>query len=171
MNVNQELANFYNQRDLPPLLSIEQEHSLGSEIQNGSEEAKGKAVERLVTSNLLLVLKIVKSYATCLNGNGGVGVKDLVNEGNMGLMIAAKKFDPNQSRFSTYASFWIRQSMIRALCNKSRIIRLPTNLVQKSLHVFKYIDEHKDKYNIKIHIQHHIIIYFLNHKNNNYRIL
>jgi RNA polymerase sigma factor (sigma-70 family) len=146
MNINQELANFYNDKDLPPLLTIEQEQELGDKVQHGEPDERDAAAERLITSNLLLVMKIAKSYAGCLKGNGGVGAKDLVNEGNMGLMIAARKYDPKKSKFSTYASFWIRQSIIRTLCNKSRIIRLPTNLVQKSLHVFKYIDEYKDKH-------------------------
>ena len=146
-NINQELANFYKPEDLPPLLSQEEEHSLGSQIQNGETNQRENAIQKLVTSNLLLVLRIAQSYGSCLTNNGSLSAKDLVNEGNIGLMIAAKKFNPNKSKFSTYASFWIRQSMIRALCNKSRTIRLPVNLVQKSLKVFKYIEEYKDKHN------------------------
>jgi RNA polymerase primary sigma factor len=142
--INQELANFYKSEDLPPLLSIEEEHSLASKIRASEGKEKDNALEKLITSNLLLVIRIAQSYGNCLKGNGSLGIKDLVNEGNMGLMIAAKKFDPNKSKFSTYASFWIRQSMVRALCNKSRAIRLPINLVQKSLHVFKFIDEYKE---------------------------
>ena len=114
MNINQELANFYRSEDLPPLLTIEEEHSLGRAIKSGEPANRDKAIHRLVTSNLLLVLRIAQSYGNCLKGNGSLGVKDLVNEGNMGLMIAAKKYDPEKSKFSTYASFRIRQSTMRA---------------------------------------------------------
>ena len=144
-NINQDLANFYRKEDLSPLLSLEEEHSLAMKIKNSDGGERDRALEKLITSNLLLVIRIAQSYGNCLKGNASLNIKDLVNEGNMGLMIAAKKFDPNKSKFSTYASFWIRQSMVRALCNKSRSIRLPINLVQKSVHVFKFIEEFKEK--------------------------
>ena len=146
--MNYGLPTFYKETDLPPLLTMEEEAQLSHTIHHSDEsEDKDRAVQKLVKSNLRLVMTIVKTYSSCVKSNGGVGLEDLINEGNMGLMIAAKRYDSSKSKFSTYASFWIRQSIIRSLCNQSRLIRLPTNLVQKSLHVFKYINEYKDKNN------------------------
>lgn len=147
MNPESIIAKLYKPSDFLPLLTVREEQELAREIKDGeSLHEKDKAIKRLVLSNLKLVMKIASSYTSCIDGNGGVGVEDLINEGNIGLMIAAKRFHPDKSKFSTYASFWIRQSIIKTLCDKSRLIRLPTNLVQQSLQVHKFMNKYKDEH-------------------------
>ena len=100
-----------------PLLSFEEELELSRRIESGDASAK----DRLIQSNLRLVIKIAKQYLS-----PGVTLLDLVQEGNLGLLQAAGKYDyRKQVRFSTYASWWIRQSITRALANKKRSIRIP----------------------------------------------
>ena len=99
------------------LLTAEEEKSLSKRILAGDEEAR----EVLINSNLRLVVKIAKGYLT-----HEMELLDLIQEGNVGLIKAAEKFDFRKNvRFSTYASFWIRQSIARAISNKSRMIRFP----------------------------------------------
>jgi len=126
------------------MLDQSEAERLGQALLNGTEQEKDDAKCRLIESNIRLVIKMAKDYA-----NLGVEVEDLVNEGNMGLMVAAEKFDPNRgAKFSTYASFWIRQKILRALNNKSSLIRLPVYLKQRYLNIRKfmgrYIAEHDD---------------------------
>jgi RNA polymerase primary sigma factor len=100
-----------------PLLTFEEELELSKRIQQGDEAARQKLIE----SNLRLVVKIAKAYMT-----KEMGFLDLVQEGNLGLMRAAQKYDFKKAvRFSTYAAWWIKQSIVRALSNKKRAIRLP----------------------------------------------
>jgi len=99
------------------LLSAEEEKKLSKRILSGDEEAR----RTLINSNLRLVVKIAKGYLT-----HDMELLDLIQEGNVGLIKAAEKFDFRKNvRFSTYASFWIRQSIARAISNKSRMIRFP----------------------------------------------
>lgn len=102
------------------LLTLEEERELAKRIKDdGDDEARKKIIE----SNLRLVVSIAKRYV----GNG-VSLSDLIQEGNMGLMKAVNKFDPSKGfRFSTYASWWIRQSVVRSLAEKGRSIRLPVH--------------------------------------------
>ncbi len=102
------------------LLSSQEEIELGRRIQAGSE----KALLELVAGNLRLVVSIAKRYM-----RQGMDFEDVIQEGNMGLMLAARKFDPSMGyKFSTYATWWIRQAITRALSNKSRTIRLPVHV-------------------------------------------
>lgn len=102
------------------LLKADEEKVLGRSIKEGDEEA----LRKLVTANLRLVVSIAKRYR-----NQGMDMEDLVQEGNIGLMHAARKFDPTMgTRFSTYATWWIRQSVMRAIANKARTIRLPVHV-------------------------------------------
>jgi len=111
------LKAYFNQIKRTPLLSFEEEIDLSKRIQRGEIEARQKLIE----ANLRLVVKIAKSYVT-----PDVGFLDLVQEGNLGLLKAAGKYDYRKNvRFSTYASWWIKQSITRALSNKRRPIRLP----------------------------------------------
>ncbi|MFP4372776.1 MAG: RNA polymerase sigma factor RpoD/SigA [Spirochaetaceae bacterium] len=111
------LKAYFDQIKKTPLLTPEEEHELSRRIQDGDDAAKA----RLIESNLRLVVKIAKSYVT-----SDVSFLDLVQEGNLGLIKAASKFDYRRNvRFSTYASWWIKQSITRALSNKRRQIRLP----------------------------------------------
>lgn len=99
------------------LLTTEEEKDLSDRIAKGSEQARA----RLIEGNLRLVIKIAKSYR-----NSGMPLVDLIQEGNIGLIKAAERFDGARNvRFSTYAAWWIRQSIMRALVNTGRTIRLP----------------------------------------------
>lgn len=111
------LKAYFDQIRKTPLLTFEEELELSRRIEGGDEEAR----RRLVESNLRLVVKIAKAYVS-----KDVGLLDLIQEGNLGLLKAASKYDHRkQVRFSTYASWWIKQSITRALSNKRRSIRLP----------------------------------------------
>lgn len=105
-----------------PLLSIEEEKELITRIGRGDKIAKDKLIE----SNLRLAVSIAKKY----QGNG-LTLMDLIQEANIGLLIALDKFEPERGyRFSTYASWWIKQTISRALDNKSKLIRLPAYVVE-----------------------------------------
>jgi RNA polymerase primary sigma factor len=101
-----------------PLLSPEQELQLGRRIQNGDLEAR----EHMIRANLRLVVSVAKMYT-----DRGLALQDLIAEGNIGLMKAAEKFDPNAGcRFSTYGTWWIKQSIRRALTNTVKPVRVPS---------------------------------------------
>src|SRR5262245_37034431 len=105
-----------------PLLSAEEERELAYRVQAGDAAAR----DRLVRANLRLVVNVARSYQ-----GRGVDLADLIAEGNLGLLRAAEAFDPDmQTRFSTYASFWVKQSLRRALVSTGRSIRLPSYMAQ-----------------------------------------
>lgn len=105
-----------------PRLNFEQEKELSARALNGDQDA----INELVSCNLLLVVPIAKRYYGC-----GLPLLDLIQEGNLGLITAAKKYDGTKGwRFSTYATYWIRQSISRALGDQSRTIRIPANMVE-----------------------------------------
>ena len=105
-----------------PLLTAEEEASLTRAVQRGDRASRQKLVE----SNMRLVINIAKSYR-----NRSIPLEDLIQEGAIGLMQAAERFDPDKGfRFSTYATHWIRQSIGRAIDNKSKAIRLPAHVSQ-----------------------------------------
>lgn len=109
------------------MLTKREEVELGRMIQEGSEEEKAKAKKRLVQANLRLVVSIAKKYI-----GQGVLFMDLVQEGSLGLMKAAEKFDYKKNfKFSTYATWWIKQTIIRAISNHSRTIRIPVHMLEK----------------------------------------
>jgi RNA polymerase primary sigma factor len=106
-----------------PLLTVEEEVKLARKIKRGDKEARA----RMVRSNLRLVVKIARDYS-----NFGLPLLDLISEGNIGLMKAVERFDPKKGgKLSTYAAWWIKQSIKRALANQSKTIRLPVHLVDK----------------------------------------
>jgi RNA polymerase primary sigma factor len=106
-----------------PLLTIEEENDLAARIRRGDEKAR----DHLIRANLRLVVKIARDYS-----GYGVSLSDLISEGNMGLMHAADRFDPAKGgKFSTYGSWWIKQSIKRALANQSKTVRLPVHMVDK----------------------------------------
>src|SRR6266511_735141 len=106
-----------------PLLTPEQEIELAAKIKKGDREARAL----MIRSNLRLVVKIAHDYA-----NLGLPLLDLISEGNIGLMKAVERFDPSKGgKLSTYGSWWIKQSIKRALANQSKTIRLPVHLVDK----------------------------------------
>lgn len=105
-----------------PMLTLEEEVELTSKAAAGDAEAKNK----LVAANLRLVIPVVKHYMGC-----GVPFLDLVQEGNIGVMKAADRFDPSRGyRFSTYATWWIKQTVSRAVADQSRTIRIPVHMVE-----------------------------------------
>jgi RNA polymerase primary sigma factor len=108
---------YFSQIRKTPLLTFDEELELSKRIEAGDEEARKKLIE----ANLRLVVKIAKAYVS-----NDVALLDLVQEGNLGLLKAASKYDHRKKvRFSTYASWWIKQAITRALSNKRRSIRLP----------------------------------------------
>jgi RNA polymerase primary sigma factor len=111
------LETYFNQIRMIPLLSFEEALELSKRIQSGDKEAR----RRLIEANLRLVVKIARTYAT-----GSVSLMDIIQEGNLGLIRAVEKYDYSRNiRFSTYASWWIRQAISRYISNKQRVIRLP----------------------------------------------
>src|SRR6058998_3871087 len=102
-----------------PLITREEEVTLAQRIKQGEEEA----LDKLVRSNLRFVVSVAKKYQ-----NQGVSLSDLINEGNLGLIRAAHKFDETKGiKFISYAVWWIRQAILQALAEQSRIVRVPLN--------------------------------------------
>ena len=107
---------------ISPLLSADEEKYYARLAQSGDEPAR----QRMIESNLRLVVKISRRYL-----NRGLPLLDLIEEGNLGLIHAVKKFDPERGfRFSTYATWWIRQTIERAIMNQSRTVRLPIHIIK-----------------------------------------
>lgn len=105
-----------------PLLSKKEERELARRIKEGDEEAR----ERFISANLRLVVSIARRYY-----GYGLPLLDLIQEGNMGLLRAVERFDPEKGyKFSTYATWWIRQAIVRALSEQGRTIRLPEHIIE-----------------------------------------
>lgn len=106
-----------------PLLTVEEENALAARIHAGDEAAR----EHMIRANLRLVVKIAREYE-----GFGLPLLDLINEGNMGLMKAVERFDPAKGgKLSTYASWWIKQSIRRGIANQAKTIRLPIHAIDK----------------------------------------
>jgi RNA polymerase nonessential primary-like sigma factor len=118
---------YLNEIGFSPLLSAEEEVFFARKALKGEEPAR----KRMIESNLRLVVKISRRYV-----NRGLALLDLIEEGNLGLIRAVEKFDPERGfRFSTYATWWIRQTIERAIMNQTRTIRLPIHVV-KELNIY-----------------------------------
>ena len=116
-----------------PLLTPEEEISLANKIKKGDRRARAKMIQ----SNLRLVINIAKKYSHL-----GVSMMDLIEEGNLGLMKAVEKFNPKKGyRFSTYAAWWIRQYISRAIANQGKTVRMPVYVIELLMR-FKKTTEH-----------------------------
>lgn len=123
------------------LLTTEQEVELAQKIRKGDK----KALERLCKANLRFVVSVAKQYQ-----NQGLSLPDLINEGNLGLIKAAEKFDDTRGfKFISYAVWWIRQSILQAIAEQSRLVRLPLNQVGSVTRImkeaYKFEQEHERK--------------------------
>jgi len=120
---NSSLKLYLKEISRTPLITVKEEIALAERIKNGDAEARAQ----MIRANLRLVVKIAQDYS-----NYGLPVMDLISEGNIGLMKAVERFDPNKGgKLSTYAAWWIKQSIKRALANQSKTIRLPVHMVDK----------------------------------------
>ncbi len=114
---------YLNEIGASPLLTAEEEVYFSRRAQKGEEAAR----KRMIESNLRLVVRIARRYV-----NRGLALLDLIEEGNLGLIRAVEKFDPERGfRFSTYATWWIRQTIERAIMNQTRTVRLPIHVVKE----------------------------------------
>ncbi len=109
-----------------PLLTAEEEFELAQKIIHGTEKEKKRAKDKMAESNMRLVVSIAKRYS-----GRGLDFLDLIQEGNTGLLRAVEKFDPDKGfKFSTYATWWIRQAITRAIADQARTIRIPVHMVE-----------------------------------------
>ena len=112
-----------------PLIDHDEEYALAVRAQKGDEKAR----ERLISSNLRFVVAVAKKYQ-----GQGLPLEDLIDEGNIGLLIALDKFEPDKGyHFISYAVWWIRQSIMKAICEKSRAVRLPLNRANELFQIQK----------------------------------
>ncbi|MCX7664784.1 MAG: RNA polymerase sigma factor RpoD/SigA [Gemmataceae bacterium] len=120
--VKTPLESYLHEINETPLLNAEEEKALARRISQGDTEAR----DQMVRANLRLVVNIARGYT-----GKGLALQDLIEEGNLGLLRAVEGFDPNMNtRFSTYASYWIKQSIKRALVNTAKTIRIPAYMVE-----------------------------------------
>ena len=128
INVDDPVKMFLKEIGKIPLLTYEEENMLAERMVHGDKEAK----KRLIESNLRLVVSIAKKYI-----GRGMNFLDLIQEGNLGLIKAVDKFDQSKGyKFSTYATWWIRQAITRAIADQARTIRIPVHMVAKITLIF-----------------------------------
>jgi RNA polymerase primary sigma factor len=121
-SVQSPLETYLREINETALLTAEQEKELAYRIEDGDSQAR----DQMVRANLRLVVNIARGYT-----GKGLGLQDLIEEGNLGLLRAVEGFDPGMNtRFSTYASYWIKQSIKRALVNTAKTIRIPAYMVE-----------------------------------------
>jgi len=122
LQVESGLETYLREINVVPLLTADEEKQLARRIKKGDQEAR----DRMIRANLRLVVNIAKNYVY-----KGLSLLDLIEEGNLGLMRAVEGFNPDAGcRFSTYATWWIRQAIRRALTNKVKTIRIPAYMVE-----------------------------------------
>jgi RNA polymerase primary sigma factor len=136
---NQSLEKYFQDVNKIEMISSEEEVVLAQRIQDGD----AAALEKLVKSNLRFVVSVAKQYQ-----NKSLTLNDLINEGNLGLIKAAQKFDHTRGfKFISYAVWWIRQSIMQALAEHSRLVRIPLNKVGSLNKINKAMAELEQKYN------------------------
>jgi len=135
---SQSLEKYLQEIGKVDLLTPEEEVSLAQAIKRGDQEA----LEQLTKANLRFVVSVAKQYQ-----NQGLSLSDLINEGNLGLIKAAQRFDETRGfKFISYAVWWIRQSILQALAEQSRIVRLPLNKVGSLNKINKAFSELEQEY-------------------------
>ncbi|GMN10667.1 sigma-70 family RNA polymerase sigma factor [Croceitalea sp. MTPC9] len=126
---SKSLEKYFQEISKIDLITAEEEVELAQRIKAGDQ----KALDKLVNANLRFVVSAAKQYQ-----NRGLKLSDLINEGNVGLIKAAKRFDETRGfKFISYAVWWIRQSMIQAISNRGKIIRLPQNKIATNIKIYK----------------------------------
>ena len=151
------LDRYFNEISRIKLLSVEQEAVLFERIKKGDE----KALEQIIKANLRFVVSVAKSYQ-----NQGMSLNDLINEGNLGLMKAARRFDATRGfKFISYAVWWIRQSILQAMSEQGRSIRLPINRANEYAQVQKALADYLQKHQIQPSIEELATITGLNEQN------
>src|SRR6058998_1947444 len=134
----QSLEKYLQEIGKVALITAEQEIDLARRIKKGDQ----KALEKLTKANLRFVVSVAKQYQ-----NQGLSLGDLINEGNLGLIKAAKRFDETRGfKFISYAVWWIRQSILQALAEQSRIVRLPLNRVGLTNRIQKAFSQLEQEY-------------------------
>jgi RNA polymerase primary sigma factor len=135
---SQSLEKYLQEIGKVPMVSTEEEVQLATRIRQGDQ----KALDRLVGANLRFVVSVAKQYQ-----NQGLTLSDLINEGNLGLIKAAQRFDETKGfKFISYAVWWIRQSILQALAEQSRIVRLPLNKVGLNSRISKAFSQLEQEY-------------------------
>ena len=130
---SESLERYLQEIGKEELISTEEEAELARRIHKGDQEA----LERLIRSNLRFVVSVAKQYQ-----GQGMGLIDLINEGNLGLITAAQKFDETRGfKFISYAVWWIRQNILQALAENSRLVRLPQNQVGNASKVNRFYNQ------------------------------
>lgn len=127
------ISLYIKEIDRTPLLSREEELEISKRLAEGDSKAK----ERLILSNLRFVVSVAKKYQ-----GYGIPLSDLISEGNIGLITAVERFDYTKGfHFISYAIWWVKQAIMKAISEKSRMVRLPMNRNNELMHIWKYIDE------------------------------
>jgi RNA polymerase primary sigma factor len=133
---------YMREAGLYPLLNAKEEKSLCWQVRHGSEKEAEEARQHLIESNLRLVISIARKYQGM-----GLPLLDLIQEGNLGLIRTVQKFDYRKGcKFSTYATWWIRQAILRAIADKVRTIRLPVHLIETIRRMFRVWDSLAQQY-------------------------
>ena len=127
----ESIIHYFQEISKYPMITAEEEVDLSIRIRNGDEDA----LEKMVVANLRFVISVAKQFQ-----NQGLSFSDLINEGNLGLVKAAKRFDETRGfKFISYAVWWIRQSIIQAISEQTRIVRLPLNRISSIIKITKAI--------------------------------
>ena len=138
--MNKSLDRYFKDVSKHSLLSAKEERALCEQL--ADDLVCKQARDKLVLSNLKLVAKIAADYQ-----GRGVDIEDLITEGNIGLMVSAKKFNPEfKNKFCTYAAYWIKHHINRSIELKGRTIRMPTHAIASAGKIFKFRDKYKEQH-------------------------
>ena len=126
---NEVLSTYLKTIDKIPLLTYDEEYELALKAKNGDKKAR----EKLINANLRFVVSVAKKFR-----GQGIPLEDLINEGNIGLMTAVDKFEPEKGyHFISYAVWWVRQAILKALAEQSRPVRLPLNRINELIQIVR----------------------------------